>query len=384
MPRNFDTSFVLQLSSDALIFQEGTIFAKTSTINNNNLQYKLTNTQTVVISGFSTIPSGSLITVTLRVWIDTNPIFNIYVSIDTPAHIAASAPIIYGTASATVSANPASFISAFTGTASETNKLTAMQTATSSISFSITPLFQTFAGSFLQIYTSNNLVADSTFSGASSCLINGSAQACTLTTFSQYTVITIASSSSFNLYPQSQTTTVAINQLKFNAASSHSLYLYHFYFQLTVSLATQASVQKYLASPQVMPQRNQLTNFQLYISNNIYNSGSNFLNVARLVSSDPTQWQNVIQVNQRRIISIFAYKGWTNLFTTLTSYSSYPCSSNIAATYTFISGSNTLNLTTDFPLNWDRINIILPGTESTTKFSIIIPTLFTDTAAALF
>jgi hypothetical protein len=42
----------------------------------------------------------------MRVWINTNPIFNIYVSIDTKAHIAAGAPIIYGTSSATVSATP--------------------------------------------------------------------------------------------------------------------------------------------------------------------------------------------------------------------------------------------------------------------------------------
>jgi hypothetical protein len=106
LPRNFDPSFVLQLSSDALEIQEGTVYAKTSTINNNNLQYVFPDLQTVVISGFSIIPSGSVITVTMRVWINTNPIFNIYVSIDTKAHIAAGAPIIYGTSSATVSATP--------------------------------------------------------------------------------------------------------------------------------------------------------------------------------------------------------------------------------------------------------------------------------------
>ena len=100
----------------------------------------------------------------------------------------------------------------------------------------------------------------------------------------------------------------------------------------------------------------------MYISNNIYNTGSNFLNTVRLVSTDNTQWQNVIQSNQKRIISIFAYQGWNNLFTTLQSYSPYPCGSNIAATCTFIRGSNYLNMTTDFPLIWDRITILLPGT----------------------
>lgn len=122
----------------------------------------------------------------------------------------------------------------------------------------------------------------------------------------------------------------------------------------------------------------------MYISDNIYSTGSNFLNVVRLVSPLTSEWQNVIQVNQRRIISIFAYQGWTNLFTTLTSYSPYPCISNIAATFTYIQGSNSLGLTTDFPLNWDRINIQLPGTETTSKFSIVIPTQFLTTNPILF
>lgn len=150
-------------------------------------------------------------------------------------------------------------------------------------------------------------MADSTFSGSTSCLINTVAQPCTLVTSSQFTVIKIASSSSFNLYPMSPTTTsVQINQLKFLYSSSHSTYLYHFYFQLTVSLASGATVKKFLGVPMVVKERNLLTNFNIYFSNNIYNSGANFVNVIRLVSSDPTQWQNVIQVNQRRIISIFA------------------------------------------------------------------------------
>jgi hypothetical protein len=122
----------------------------------------------------------------------------------------------------------------------------------------------------------------------------------------------------------------------------------------------------------------------MYVSNNIYNTGSNFLNVVRLVSPVITEWQNVIQGYQRRIISIFAYQGWTKLFTSLTSYSPYPCISNIGATFTYIQGASTLSLTTDFPLNWDRINIQLPGAESTTKFSIVIPTLFLTTDPILF
>jgi hypothetical protein len=161
-----------------------------------------------------------------------------------------------------------------------------MQTTSSSISFSVTPLFQTLSGSFLQIYASSNLISDSaTFNPASSCLLNGIPQTCTIMTNTQFTVITIASSSSNNLYPQSITTPIVINNLKFKFASSHSTYLYHFYFQLTVSLATNGLVKKYLATPMVVQERDQLPNFRNYISNNIYNSGANFLNLIRIVSS---------------------------------------------------------------------------------------------------
>ena len=254
IPRQLDPSFVFQIKSDALFFQEGTVYLKTSTLNSNSLVYSHPDSQTIQISGFSgTIPTGTTITVTMSAWIATTPIFNVYVSIDTAAHLTANAPIIYGTVSGTVSVTPENFVAAFTGNGGETNKLTAMQTSTSTISFTVTPLFNTFAGAFLQIYTSINLIVDATFSGATSCLVNTTAQPCTLTTNTQYTVITIASNSSYNLFPQSQTTTIQINQLKFLKASSHSQSLYHFYFQLTVSLASLASVQKYLAVPMVVP-----------------------------------------------------------------------------------------------------------------------------------
>lgn len=198
-------------------------------------------------------------------------------------------------------------------------------------------------------------------------------------------MISIYSSSSSNLFAQSSTTTVQINQVRFKYASSHSYYIYHFYFQLTVSLASQASVQKYLVSPMVVLQRNQLTSFGNYFTNNIYNAGNNFMNVIRLVSPNVSEWQNTIQSYQKRIISIFTYQGWSNGLVTVSPSSSYPCLSNLAGTtFTYIRGSNLLNLTTDFPLNWDRINIVLPGTESTAKFNIIIPTQYSSSTPVYF
>lgn len=253
LPRALDPTFILQIKSDVLAFQTGTGYLKTSTINSNTLTYSYPDSQTIQVKGFPyLIPSGTLITFTFSAWIATNPIFNIYVSIDTEAHVNSASPIIYGTTSATVSAIPDYFVSALTGNLGEPNALTAMTTTTSSISFSVTPSFSTYSGSFLKIYTSKHVTAHGSFSGSTSCLVNGGAQPCTIAT-STYTVITIASSSSSNLYPISTTTPIQINQLTFEHSSSHSTYLYHFYFQVTVSLASGASVKKYLAVPMVVP-----------------------------------------------------------------------------------------------------------------------------------
>ena len=47
------------------------------------------------------------------------------------------------------------------------------------------------------------------------------------------------------------------------------------------------------------------------------NTGTNFPNIFRLLSDDTAQWQNVVQAYERRVISVFAYQGWRNLFTSL-------------------------------------------------------------------
>ena len=107
LPRIMDSNFVLQVKSDVLYFQQGTAYIKTSTINSNTLVYAYPDSQTLQVSGFSNnIPSGSTVTLTFSSWIGNSPIFNLYVSIDTSAHITANAPIIYGTTSGTVSVVP--------------------------------------------------------------------------------------------------------------------------------------------------------------------------------------------------------------------------------------------------------------------------------------
>lgn len=214
-----------------------------------------------------------------------------------------------------------------------------MKTTDSSISFTVTPSFQTNAGSLLKLITSSNLIATPSFVTTTSCIVAGNAEPCSVTTNDTFTTILIASNSSYNLFQQSVPTTVVINNLSFKAASSHSDFIYHFYFSLIVSQAVSASERSLLKVPLVIPQRNQLTGFSNYFSNNLNNTGTNFPNVLRLVNTNPAQWQNVIQAFERRIISVFAYEGWTSLFT-LTSGDPYPATSNIPGfTYTYIKGT---------------------------------------------
>ena len=381
-PRDIDADFVIQVQSDILIIHEGSVHAKTSTVQAATLGYDYYSSNGVRISGFPQIPQGSEITVTMRVEIGNTPIFNFFVSIDKLAQI--GSPIIYNTISSSSAEIPISYISALTGTEGEPNKLTAMQTGDSSISFTVTPSFSTNDGSSLKIITSKDLVTTASFNTATSCLVGGAAKTCSITTNTTFTEIQISSLSSENLFPQSIGVAIVINNVKFNYASSHTEHIYHFYFSLTVSQAVAASSKNMLAVPIVIPEREQLVNFGNYFSNDLNNSGSNFPNVFRLVSDSTTQWQNVVQANERRIISVFAYQGWKNFFTTLANGDSYPAASNIAGfTFTYKKGT-TNQLNEEFPLDWDRIDVILDGTETTTDFSIIFPTTFITAASLQF
>lgn len=58
------------------------MYAKTNTVDSALLNYKFYSSNGVIISGFPLIPDSSLITVTMRVEIPSNPIFTITVSVD--------------------------------------------------------------------------------------------------------------------------------------------------------------------------------------------------------------------------------------------------------------------------------------------------------------
>ena len=218
--RDIDPEFVIQVESDTLVIHEGSVFATTSTVTADTVVYGHYSSNGVRISGFPLIPQSSTITLTMRVEIGSASIFTMTVSIDELANI--GNPIILGTVSSNSAAVPETYLTSLTGAQGELNKLDAMQNSDSLISFTVTPNFLTNAGSFLRIITSKSLVASSNFLPASSCTIAGNPEACTLSSNSTFTTTTIASNSSYNLFPQSTATTVVISNLKFLFSSSHS------------------------------------------------------------------------------------------------------------------------------------------------------------------
>ena len=167
--------------------------------------------------------------------------------------------------------------------------------ATSNIQFVVNPSFSTSMGSSLTIFTSENVIASGSFSGSTSCVVNSVAATCSISTNSTLTRILIMSGSSNNLFPQSVPISVVISNIQFKFLSSTSQYIHQFYFMLTVSQATNAAVRKMVIVPQVIPQRNTMTNFGNYFCNDLNNTGTNYPNIFRVVSSDSTQWQYTIQ-----------------------------------------------------------------------------------------
>ena len=138
------------------------------------------------------------------------------------------------------------------------------------------------------------------FNPSVSCLVGGVSKSCTLDTNDTITLITINSGSSNNLFPQSTATTVTINDLQFRFLSSNSEHIYQFYFQITLSeSSTNLIIKKTVQTPQVIPERpaNTLVNtgFTNYFSNDLYNTGTNYPNIFRIVSTVPAQWNYIVQ-----------------------------------------------------------------------------------------
>lgn len=251
IPRDVEPEFVIQVESDILVIHEGSVYAKTSTVEAASLTYTHYSSRGFQISGFPLIPENSIITVTMRAEFTSTSIFTMTVKVDEPANLAS--PIIENSKSSVAAAIPETYLSSFSGSGGEANKVSAMQNSDSFISFGITSNFITNAGSKLTITTSSNMVKSATFDPATSCLVDTLPMPCSVTTTAPFTTIVIASNGSYNLFPTSTLKNVVINNLNFAFSSSHTEYIYHFYFSLTVSQAISAASKNLLIVPQVIP-----------------------------------------------------------------------------------------------------------------------------------
>lgn len=112
LPRQCDSDFIIQISSNVLIIHEGTAFAKTSTVLAEKIIYDHYASNIIRISGFPNIPQGSKITVTFKAWIPDSS-FIIYAHIDKLSQI--STPIMKQTAPTVDTIIPTNFVSNFRG-----------------------------------------------------------------------------------------------------------------------------------------------------------------------------------------------------------------------------------------------------------------------------
>jgi hypothetical protein len=201
---------------------------------------------------------------------------------------------------------PDEFISDIKGNELEAYKLTSKTSATASpysvIFFTVNPTSPTYpteVGSSLRIYTCENLIKAATWSDTTSCIVATIARPCTLTTNDTVTLITINSGSSSNLFVMGSNVQIEIRDLKYKYLSSHSEFIYQFYFELVLSASTSnAAFRRTVHTPLVIAERPGVgvdTGFRNYFSNDLLNSGSNYPNLIRIVSEDTTKWNYIVQ-----------------------------------------------------------------------------------------
>lgn len=209
--------------------QAGTIYASVSSGESKGLVwYRVMSEQVVVIGGFTRLNSGTVIKVYMRAWIGDVVGFGVVAAVDLLANI--NTPIVQGSATVTVSAVNDMFVSGVVGNDNVVGQLTMQYVGDSFIRFVINPPFTTTYGSSIKLYTSKTLRPSSLFNPTSSCTLNGTIQSCSITTYPSYTLITISSSLITNIYPQSQATTVQINNILLTGISSWSAASFQLYF----------------------------------------------------------------------------------------------------------------------------------------------------------
>lgn len=380
--------YAIYLSLPAVTILSGTAYANTSTTSASSIIYNYTTT-TLLVSGFSSIVAGSTITISFKATVNSASV-QAFATIDLYTNtFPVTDPMYYGVSSI-ISAvtGSSSFLTSIAGDGTSWN-LIAVASGDSQIQFTINPS-DSSTGSFLDIYMSAFVSTSSSFSSSTSCVLSGGVSAtayCSVVTNPTYLNIQINSSSSGNYFPIGSSVTVTISNLRYVAASSHNNFQYPMFFKFTRSQAVNPVTYSWMYTPNVIPQRDQLSGFYLTISNELANAGVNYPNVLRIHSTVTTGWTYTIQPSEIRVISLCASLGFRSSIQ-VPNLNSYYCASNINVRCTYTKGETSTTLTKKTPLDWDRIDIFLDGNsthnETSTFFHVIIPHIFTSTSTHYF
>jgi hypothetical protein len=148
---NIPIGYALKLSIPSASLFYGSAYANTSTVNATTVIYGYT-ANSLVISNFALIPSGSTISVTIKVKVNSASVV-VSANIDQYSNINTVTPLYTGTSSIVTAATPATIMTGNYPTSSggENYMLNSMQTGTSNFIFQVYPT-DTSTGSFIDIY----------------------------------------------------------------------------------------------------------------------------------------------------------------------------------------------------------------------------------------
>lgn len=380
--QDIPAGYALYISIPSASFIPGTAYANTSTTIASRVVYNFT-TNSVLVSGFGMINSGATIQVSCKITINSASV-QVFASVDlyTKTFPVAS-PLFYGQTLTYTAVVGASFMTNLWCSGSTSwnegsyNLYSLSNGSASNIIFTLY-VNDSSTGSFVDIYMSSMISTAVSFSTSTSCTVSTvGVVPCAVKINSTYINIQVNSSSISNYFPINTYVDVTINDLKYVAPSSHSNYIYPFFFKFTRSEAVASVTYSWMYTPNVLPQRNQLSaNFYFTISNELANAGVYYPNVYRIHSTDTAAWSYVIQPNEIRVISLFQSLGYRSSIA-VPDLNNYPCASNIGVVCNYTKGEVDTGTAQKTILDWDRVDIFLQGQETTVPFHIILPDIVT-------
>ena len=323
---------------------------------------------TLQISNIKSITSKTLVSVTMRIktsavdsYISANASFDVSGTTTTPSFSGTSSVYYF-------QSNAYSIVSSLSLSMSPTNTLI----------IALTPsVDDTNSNSFLEIYLSRFIK----FSGSPTCSINIlgtiTSLTCTLVNSGNYYYLKVLSISGANYFPSSGET-LTITGFTLTDCSNHQDKIYEFYFALNSDNSATAAKLFFMIPTLALPTRNAFSNFYQSYSNDLTwtTFNYNYPSILNLVGTSTDFSTITVSSGSQRVITVFAYKGLTNLFgTNLISNSSYPCGSNLLITCVYIQGDSQTSVSSTYFLDWDRVHIYLPSTISQ-DFHIILPDIF--------